>query len=482
MKRQLQISLVAIALLSLGLTPAPVRAGSPGKWSQVTSLDLRNIDELAHLFTADGVLHVIWQDPNDTTPSHADILHVAISPDGVVSTPDPIVADGNLGEPDIVPTADGGMRAFWPAIVGQSTGIFSSTAPAAGTPWTAPVLIQTGNASYAGDIGAAALSDGTSFQTWGVTGGLFVHRGLDQATPDFEYHRAMVDSCCGYDSDLAVDPASGQVWVTWYSNATDFEGVWAQEVDPATGGPLGQPMLMPGSVTDYMGTPSSVSMSARISIVGRPGGGVYIGYTGGYPSQEKVLVWKIGEATSKTVANDKTGRLADVSIAADDSGALWALWNSSDGQLNPILYASVSDDTATSWSAPIPIKRPAGATSSWHLSAAARDGILNVFGSFTINSSNDLGFFHTQVQPTVGTDGPDTLKGSAKADVLIGGGGNDKLFGKDGADRLDGGEGNDTLNGGPGKDYLSGGTGKDICVKTKGDILKSCETVKRNNQ
>ena len=48
----------------------------------------------------------------------------------------------------------------------------------------------------------------------------------------------------------------------------------------------------------------------------------------------------------------------------------------------------------------------------------------------------------------IGTDGPDTLRGTNKADNLLGQGGNDILFG---------GGGRDNLLGGPGKDAVFGG-------------------------
>jgi hypothetical protein len=54
--------------------------------------------------------------------------------------------------------------------------------------------------------------------------------------------------------------------------------------------------------------------------------------------------------------------------------------------------------------------------------------------------------------PRIGTDGADTLTGSAQEDAL---------FGLAGDDRLDGGAGNDDLDGGPGADDLRGGAGSD---------------------
>lgn len=64
----------------------------------------------------------------------------------------------------------------------------------------------------------------------------------------------------------------------------------------------------------------------------------------------------------------------------------------------------------------------------------------------------------------VGTDGPDTLRGTELADVLVGLGGDDRLFALDPAyvgDTLLGGPGDDVLSGGFRQDDLSGGPGED---------------------
>ena len=81
----------------------------------------------------------------------------------------------------------------------------------------------------------------------------------------------------------------------------------------------------------------------------------------------------------------------------------------------------------------------------------------------------------------VGTNGADTLGGTAQGDdmygrdgkdVLRGYKGKDKLSGDRGFDRLEGGLGNDTLNGGAGNDTLSGQDGKDRLLGGKGnDVL-----------
>ncbi|UZN03663.1 calcium-binding protein [Cellulomonas sp. S1-8] len=61
-----------------------------------------------------------------------------------------------------------------------------------------------------------------------------------------------------------------------------------------------------------------------------------------------------------------------------------------------------------------------------------------------------------------GTDGPDDLVGTRRADVICAGDGDDRVRGLGGDDVLIGGEGDDTLLGGDGHDLLQGGWGDDV--------------------
>jgi Ca2+-binding RTX toxin-like protein len=86
----------------------------------------------------------------------------------------------------------------------------------------------------------------------------------------------------------------------------------------------------------------------------------------------------------------------------------------------------------------------------------------------------------------IGTEGPDTLRGTNKADNLIGLGGNDRIFGLAGKDNMLGGPGKDlvvggTLNrsfggdknvvGGRGNDAVFGGLDSDNVVGEEGNDL-----------
>lgn len=68
-----------------------------------------------------------------------------------------------------------------------------------------------------------------------------------------------------------------------------------------------------------------------------------------------------------------------------------------------------------------------------------------------------------------GTDGADSLSGSALNDRLYGRAGNDQLNGLGGNDVLDGGSGDDTLSGGEGNDLLGGGEGNDLLIDDAGN-------------
>jgi hypothetical protein len=91
-----------------------------------------------------------------------------------------------------------------------------------------------------------------------------------------------------------------------------------------------------------------------------------------------------------------------------------------------------------------------------------------------------------------GTDGPDILRGTARADRLLGGKGNDKLYGLAGNDILAGGKGRDLLVGGPGndriyardgeRDKISCGPGRDKVIGDQFDKpSKDCEIVLRRH-
>jgi Ca2+-binding RTX toxin-like protein len=93
-------------------------------------------------------------------------------------------------------------------------------------------------------------------------------------------------------------------------------------------------------------------------------------------------------------------------------------------------------------------------------------------GDGTLETVNSVATGPTGVN-WAGTNGANTLNGTAGDDIATAGGGadvlngnlgNDNLSGQDGADQLNGGGGADFLNGGNGNDVLTGGTGNDTLM------------------
>lgn len=94
-------------------------------------------------------------------------------------------------------------------------------------------------------------------------------------------------------------------------------------------------------------------------------------------------------------------------------------------------------------------------------------------GNDTLNGSAANETFHGKAgNDTINAgSGDDNVKAGAGNDTVNGGAGNDKLFGEAGNDTLLGGAGDDALNGGEGNDVLDGGAGRDGLTGGKGADL-----------
>lgn len=363
-RRGARFLLALSALTVMLLVPASALAVS---WAPVTG-STSIIQEIGKVRSPDGTLHVVWT-RNTLGASTQDVLHAAVSASGVVGAPT-VIASGfsSASNPAIVDTPGGGLEAFFGGIQctspGCPEGLFTATSSDGGRTWTTPASLLDRDSAYASDLGAATLSDGTPFETWFATLGVFVHRGLDPASPDSEYQGAMGAGCCGYYSNFAADGA-GHMQLAWDSNATGRLGVWSQAVDPATGAASGSPLLMPGSVTSYNGAPSQAQMLQRTPIVARAGqaGQFYVAYPGGYPETTKVLLWHVGSGDSTLIAN-APGSHDEVSLAADGTGRLWVFWAHSVSGSPHVFARRVG---SAGLEAPIDMGAPAGSESIYKL-------------------------------------------------------------------------------------------------------------------
>jgi len=394
MARRPAVLVAAFAALAV---PAVAHAGRPGVWTPVTAADGANIDQVGLVRTPDGALHVAWQ---RKTPGHAvndDLMQTVVSPNGAVGAAQTVASDWiGIGSPSFARAADGSLLLVAGATSTLDPGAIDSIAAwrstDGGASWSAPVR-ATQAGGFADDLGLAFGSDGaTPFIAWGTTFGLFVNRGVDPAAAPGNFQSGNGFGCCGYSPGLARDEASGQLVVAWHSNATGHLGVFAQEVDQASGSPAGAAKLMPGSVSTYAGRKETSYSLAHTPIVSRPGrAGVYLAYEGGYPSTRRVVVWRYGAARS-TIVGLRPDGVRTVGIAATPEGRLWAFW-SGGGRI----WARRSNRSATAWGAitSTPVRR--GTVTVYKLAGNAQSGLLDLFGAFA-GGGPGVQTWHTQLQ------------------------------------------------------------------------------------
>jgi len=389
-------AVLAAALAALA-GPAVAHAGRPGVWTPITAADGANIDQVGLMRTPDGALHVAWQ---RKTPGHAvndDLMQTIVSPGGAVGAPQAIASDWiGIGSPALARAADGSLLLIAGATNTLAEGAIDSIAAwrstDGGVSWSAPARATQGG-GFSDDPGLAFGADGaTPFVAWGSTFGLFVHRGLVPLDAPGNFQTANGFGCCGYSPGVARDQESGRLVVAWHSNADGHPGVFAQEIDQATGNPTGAATSMPGSVTTYAGRQESSYSLAHTPITGRPGrAGVWVAYEGGYPTTRRVVVWRYGAARSSVVAT-RSGGVGDVGIAATPEGRLWAFW-SGGGRV----WARRSNTNATAWGAvtSTPVRR--GTQTVYKLQGDAQSGLLDLFGAFE-GSGPGVQTWHTQLR------------------------------------------------------------------------------------
>jgi hypothetical protein len=379
-----RIVLAAAVLGALAAAPTAKAA----TWKQLTSAGGANIDQVALLRTADGVLHVVWH--KKTGPLTEDLLHTAIAANGKVGATTPVQTGWTgFSNAGLTTMPGGGMRVFWggirttePTETNQDENMAVSTD--GGNSWALTIgsVVQPGTQAYGSSVSAATRPDGTPVITYAGTLGTWVHVGADATLPNFSYQPPLGNY--GYDPNVASD-ASGTM-IAWYSNATGHLGPHAQGVNP-DGSPIGSAQQMPGTAN------MNVGMLSRTPLVARPGGGFYVAYPTGYPTQNSIRVWKVG--TAKTTQLDKTANNSLAAISADASGRLWVAWK--DGTR---VLASRSNKSATKWGAIVDAGQPKKAGSLYNLDASATPGGgADLFGNYGIGTNSTTSTFYARINP-----------------------------------------------------------------------------------
>ena len=367
----------------------PVAAQAAG-WVQVTAKG-SSIDEVGLLRTADGKLHAAWH--RAVTPETEDLLDTTLSPSGKLLGTATIQSGwAEIANPALVQGPEG-LRAFWGGIRTTDTAepnqeLNTALSVDGGATWGLQTgsVVPIGAQAYGSPVAAATLPDGTPLEAWAGTLGTWVHAGLVPDAPNNDFQAPL--GTYGYDTGLATD-AAGRAVLAWYSNATGHLGVYAQDV-AADGSPVGSAVNMPGTANMQVG------QLGRTQIVARAGGGFYVAYATGYPTQKRIRVWKVGAAAAPIVARTPRGSYA--TVAADDNGRLWVAWVDDDGG-DPHVLARRSNPSGRVFGETVNAGRAGKAFQVYHLDASATDGALDILARFSVGTTSDAATFHTRVLP-----------------------------------------------------------------------------------
>lgn len=424
-KTKLLVGLATMLSMALLAAMPAALAAKRNPWSRIGTVH-DNFNQPGLAVAANGGLHAVWV--RSAADDTQDLVHTPVTLAGNVGASDAVQSGwaAMWPVPDLIATASG-FRAFWGGIRSTQASetnmnVNTAAAPATGTPWT----LQQGDASegsggYASDIGAVVGGGGTPLFAYAGTGGVFVHAGTDPATADYNV-QTQLGGCCGYYPDLGYDASAGNAWVVWGSNATNRVGLYAQRVDASTGAPRGSAARLPKSATSYRGSLNFDQQITRTPVVSGAHA-AYVAYTSGYPSTNRILVWKLSSAGVAAPVVVATGRdLRTPGIAADSSGRIWVTWSTSSSAV-PVVHARRSNPKVTRFGASVSVsKPPAGDCQDlFELTPAAAPSRLHLVGTFeSACSSTTLGLYYSQVFPGLGISAsPSHIRGKSQVTFTV---------------------------------------------------------------
>ena len=380
-----------VVVLAAAITAA-APAGTPVRWEVVSTTGIQKpVGEIGHA-RLDGVLHVTWG--RRAGPSSYDLVHTQISASGTVG-PSEAVVTGWVGAGSSA-LFIGPNRGLWVFFPGSRTtdpnephfGL-NFSARSVGQPW----MLHT--PSYYRDQfahgrtpAAAALTGNRAIAAWdGRDGvGVFpVHHGTFVTGYGPSGTSA---ACCRHGVNIVVG-ASDRTMLAWCAMNEAPNGIWAQEVNPVTGAPVGAAMRMPGS-TNAQGQ-RICDVGQRVPLVAGRGGGFFIAAKDG--AERAILVWRVGTPRSDRITAGPAFRRVGLAAAPDDR--LWVGW--SRFLTASRLYLRRSNRRGTVFGATVQRPGPAGAVEVQVIDLSAQRDRVDILGTYSAVAGSNL--FHSQALP-----------------------------------------------------------------------------------
>lgn len=323
-------------------TPAPasarVEARAAEAWSTVSTGSVSLLAQPTMLRTADGALHVVYQQEAGTQQEYE---HATISgPSAQVTARSKVLPPwGSLiADPQLLPSTTG-MRLVFSGLQDTNTGnffasghMYNAVSDASGASWTVPAEGLTKSASAYASYGtsAAVLPDGTPIQGFPLNSGIAYRTGTIPASALGPGNTTPADStfaqsaCCAYHTSMSQ--TGGTVWMAWYGNGhtADSEGILVRQIHPTLGGL----MVAPSSNRPTGSQFDSFAPDQAVPLVSRADGTTYAAYCIGTYQCERLVVWQVGTSNVREVPGGRgaSGFAMDVT----SSGRIWVAYVNDD--------------------------------------------------------------------------------------------------------------------------------------------------------
>lgn len=388
--RRLSVVASAVAVAALAALPA---LGSAAPWQKLTGDEVAGIDGAA-LTLNGGRVVAAWP-----TGSGSD-LATGIAFRGFAPTPTaPLAGAGPIataiggfssvsGRPGLVVS---GVPAALRVITGGTTAgnddVHSSSALTEGTPGGASTVIST---ALSGRMDAVALPDGGVIVANMENGVLHTFR--DAVPVDGFDLQAQLGGCCSYNPAIGRD-GTGRVWVAWYSNATGQVGIFMQQLDPATGGPIGAPTLV------YQSASVSNNTSHLALACGPAACRIAYLLQSTVAGPQRVATWAPGDAAPTLVTPPlSVGVNGNLAAAFRADGRMWTAWYDPGVTTSQSGYYASLGNAKGAGGERTNLKRPAGFVDDGDLEAIALGDNLVVVGTVSTGKPR-AALWTTIVQP-----------------------------------------------------------------------------------
>lgn len=400
---RLTVSLIAgSALVAAALPTTGAALGTPAQddrraaakvngWTRVSNSHVTSLSEPDALPLATGGTQVIWYQQDGS--SSESIRTRIVKESGALGSPIATVISGwtsIVDDPAIINNGSkrmvvfGGLRSTSPGEIYDGAMAYATSTN--GTSWAqGPGSLTKTQYAYA-SYGTDAVDDGGTPLVGVVASSssyVTLHRGVDPSVPATaaDWTTTTANSCCALYAALARDARTGQTWAVWYSlsSTASQNGILAQRVYPK---PIGALAKGPGSSKGG----SSLDPGQRVAVAARAGGQVWAAYKVGYPTANKIALWRLGSKETLTL---RTADVRKIALVAGSGGRLWLAWYSA---TSGKIRATRTNPGVTRFGSVVSFRPPTSKKwpypNVWSLGGSGRGGPLHLFANAAIGVSD----------------------------------------------------------------------------------------------